>query len=121
MAEKIILCPLMGGECIKDGTARIGADGKPETVACRFWITVRGKHPQTGADIDAQDCSFAWTPMLMIENTKVNRETGAAIESFRNESVTGTRNIAGALIESARINFGAIASRPPDPKLINGN
>jgi len=79
---KKILCPLMGGECVEDGAI---CDG--ELVACRFWVTVQGLHPQTGETINSGDCAIAWTPVLMIENSKVNRETGAAVESFRNEMV----------------------------------
>lgn len=84
MAKDVkIICPLMGGKpCIEDGTI---VDG--ELHACRFWVTVRGKNPQTGAEIDNGDCAIAWTPILLIENSKVNRETGAAVESFRNEMV----------------------------------
>ena len=79
---KKILCPMMGGECVEDGAIRNG-----ELVACRFWVTVQGMHPQTGETISNGDCAIAWTPILMIENSKVNRETGAAVESFRNEMV----------------------------------
>lgn len=76
-----IICPLMGGKpCIEDGAI---VDG--ELVACRFWVHVQGQNPQTGEMVNNGDCSFCWTPMLMIENSKVNRETGAAVESFRNE------------------------------------
>lgn len=39
--------------------------------------------------------------MLMIENTKVNRETGAAIDDFKNESVTNTQLIAKALVQAS--------------------
>jgi hypothetical protein len=77
-----ILCPLMGGECVEDGAIRDG-----ELVACRFWVTVHGLHPQTGEQLNTGDCAMAWTPVLLIENSKVNRETGAAVESFRNEMV----------------------------------
>lgn len=77
-----IICPLNGKACIEDGTV---VDG--ELVACRFWVTVMGKNPQSGETINNGDCAFCWTPVLMIENSKVNRETGAAIESFRNEMV----------------------------------
>lgn len=79
---KKILCPMMGGECVEDGAIRNG-----ELVACRFWVTVQGVNPQTGETISNGDCAIAWTPVLMIENSKVNRETGAAVESFRNEMV----------------------------------
>lgn len=78
-----IICPLMGGEpCVEDGSIRNG-----ELVSCRFWVTVFGKDPQTGKEINNGDCAMAWTPILLIENSKVNRETGSAIESFRNEMV----------------------------------
>lgn len=77
-----IMCPLMGRECIEDGSIVNG-----ELQACRFWIVVQGKHPQSGETISNGDCAMAWQPILMIENSKVNRETGAAIESFRNEMV----------------------------------
>jgi len=78
-----IICPLMGGQaCVEDGSIR-----NNELVACRFWITVIGKDPQTGKEINNADCAMAWNPILLIENSKVNRETGAAIESFRNEMV----------------------------------
>lgn len=80
-----IICPLMGSECIEDGAVKDG-----ELVQCRFWVTVLGQDPQTGETINNGDCAFCWTPVLLIENSKVNRETGAAIESFRNETVTHT-------------------------------
>ena len=81
-----ILCPLSQKQCIEDGTPVV-VDGKAENHACRFWVYVMGKDPQTGADIKQGDCAFAWTPVLLIENSKMQRETGAAVESFRNEMV----------------------------------
>jgi hypothetical protein len=54
---------------------------------------VQGKNPQTGETVSNGDCAFCWTPVLLIENSKVNRETGAAIESFRNEMVKGNEQI----------------------------
>ncbi len=93
-----IICPLMGGEpCVEDGSIRNG-----ELVACRFWVTVIGKDPQTGQEINNGDCAMAWTPVLLIENSKVNRETGAAVESLRNENVTTGQQITGALLQVAQ-------------------
>jgi len=78
-----IICPMMGGEpCVEDGSIRNG-----ELVACRFWVTVQGSNPQTGEVMNHKDCSFAWMPVLMIENSQQQRQTGAAVESFRNEMV----------------------------------
>jgi hypothetical protein len=51
-----------------------------------FWTHVRGTSPQ-GGEVDMPDCAIKWLPMLLIEGSKVGRETGAAVESFRNEMV----------------------------------
>lgn len=63
-------CPLLKKPCIE--------------TKCKFWIQVRGTHPQTGNEIDTWDCSFIFLPMLLIENAKETRQGAAAIESFRN-------------------------------------
>ena len=73
----------MNGPCVEDGALRDG-----ELVKCRFWVAVAGQNPQTGESMNYHDCAMAWLPVLMIENSKVNRETGAAVESLRNENVT---------------------------------
>ena len=92
-----IICPLMGGKpCIEDGSI---VDG--ELCACRFWVNVQGKNPQTGEVVNNGDCAMAWMPVLLIENSKVNRETGAAVESMRNESVTTGQQITNALMKVA--------------------
>jgi len=101
-----IICPLMGGEpCVEDGSIRDG-----ELVACRFWVYVHGKNPQTGEDVKSGDCAMSWTPMLLIENSKVNRETGAAVESFRNEMVKSNDINTQILIARSRQNEKLIAS-----------
>lgn len=96
MARDIkIICPMLGGEpCVEDGSIRNG-----ELVKCRFWVTVMGSNPQTGEVLNKGDCAMAWMPMLLIENSKVNRETGAAVESMRNESVTTGAQLTEALLQ----------------------
>jgi hypothetical protein len=54
---------------------------------CPLYVHLRGADPNTGADVDHWKCSFAYLPMLLIENAQQSRQTGAAIESFRNETV----------------------------------
>lgn len=76
------ICPILNQDCIEDGSI---IDG--ELVACKFWMQVLGNNPQTGEAINTGDCTINWIPILLIENSKVNRETGAAVESFRNETV----------------------------------
>lgn len=54
---------------------------------CAWFMKVRGNNPNTGEEIDDYGCSMAWLPVLMIENSQRQHQTGAAVESFRNEMV----------------------------------
>ena len=54
---------------------------------CAWFIQIRGKHPQTGEEVDEYGCAMALMPMLMIENSRQTSQAGSAIESFRNEMV----------------------------------
>jgi hypothetical protein len=54
---------------------------------CAWFMQVRGKNPNTGDDVDEWGCAIAWLPILTIENSQQQRQTGAAVESFRNEMV----------------------------------
>lgn len=54
---------------------------------CRWYINIRGKHPQKDEIIDQWDCSMAWMPIVMVENAQTNRGQTQAIDSFRNETV----------------------------------
>jgi hypothetical protein len=42
-------------------------------------------NPNTGEQLDDWGCSVAWLPVLLIENSQQQRQTGAAVESLRNE------------------------------------
>ena len=87
--KKEPICPLLKKECVGD--------------SCAFWVTIMGKHPQSGADINMPDCAVRWIPTLLIENSKVGRETGAAVEDFRNHMVKGNAEVAGAITAAARL------------------
>lgn len=54
---------------------------------CAWFTQVRGTNPNTGKEVDEWACAIVWMPMLMIENSQQQRQTGAAVESFRNEMV----------------------------------
>ena len=66
-------CPFINAECIQ--------------FKCTQFIAIRGHNPNTGKEVDEYNCSFAWAPILMIENSQQQRQTAAAVESFRNEMV----------------------------------
>lgn len=56
-------------------------------LECAWFMKIAGTNPNTGKEIDEWGCSMAWLPVLMIENSQQQRQTGAAVESFRNEMV----------------------------------
>lgn len=57
---------------------------------CAWFMKVVGKNPNTGQDIEEWACAVAWMPVLLIENSQQQRQTGAAVESFRNELANAT-------------------------------
>jgi hypothetical protein len=54
---------------------------------CAWFTQLRGNNPNTGEPVDEWGCAIAWIPVLLIENSQQQRQTGAAVESFRNEMV----------------------------------
>lgn len=71
--EKKADCPFWRGACKQHD--------------CRLYIQVMGHNPNTGEQVNRWGCSFEFLPMLLIENSQQQRQTGAAVESFRNEVV----------------------------------
>ena len=60
---------------------------------CPKWINVQGVNPQSGETVNQWDCADTWMPVLMIENSKQQRGTQAAVESFRNEMAKDNREV----------------------------
>ncbi len=58
---------------------------------CTHYIALRGADPQTGQDLDEWGCAIVWGVVAQLEGNKEMRQTAAAIESFRNETVAGQR------------------------------
>lgn len=54
---------------------------------CPKFVAVKFRNPQTGELVDKNGCSDSFLPLLLIENAQMSRQTGAAVESFRNEVV----------------------------------
>jgi hypothetical protein len=70
-------------------------------LECAWFIKVAGTNVNTGKEVEDWACSMAWLPILMIENSNQQRQTGAAIESFRNEMVKGNEMNTQILLASA--------------------
>lgn len=97
-------CPLLKKECVG--------------LKCAWFIKVEGYDMNTGKRVDDWNCAIAWLPMLLIENSGQQRQTGAAVESFRNEMVKAneaSRNLLLATMQSQATNI----EHSPNEKFIN--
>jgi hypothetical protein len=74
-------------------------------LECAWFMQVRGTNPNTGKEVDEWGCAMAWMPILMIENSQQQRQTGAAVESFRNEMVKAN-NVATTMFLMNKPNDG---------------
>jgi hypothetical protein len=81
-------CPLIKEDCVK--------------LKCAWFTRVQGYDMNTGNQVDEYKCAIAWTPMLLVENSGQQRQTGAAVESFRNEMVKVSEQNQKVLIATAK-------------------
>ncbi len=82
-------CPLIKKDCIQN--------------KCAWFTQLRGNNPNTGKEIDEWGCAIAWMPILTIENSQQQRQTGAAVESFRNEMVQANASTAELISNQQRL------------------
>lgn len=61
---------------------------------CPKFVSIKGHDPQTGAVLDRHGCVDSFLPLLLVENAQMSRQTGAAVESFRNEVVKANEEAA---------------------------
>lgn len=83
-------------------------------LECAWFMKIRGSNPNTGQEVDEWGCSMAWLPILLIENSQQQRQTGAAVESFRNEMVKANEN-------SQQVLLATIQQSNPNLKVIEVN
>ena len=93
--EVIITCPL-GSACeeIKDN----------KHYRCRWFQKLYGKNPQSEELLDERRCVFEWSNILQIEHSQFERQTGKAVESFRNLMVEGQNMFLNNVSEIVRRN-----------------
>lgn len=85
---------------------------------CEFWDHVRGKHPQTGQDMDHWCCTMKMQTLLSIENTMAARQTTASVDQLRKEvRESSDQAMAGAIGHLNQQMAHAIATATP-PKLL---
>ncbi len=66
-------CPLIKKDCVE--------------LKCAWYTQMRGTNPNTGEPVDEWGCAVAWMPFMAVEIAQKSNQTGAAVESFRNEVV----------------------------------
>lgn len=67
---------------------------------CPKYVQIRGMDPNSGDPVDRFGCVDSFLPMLLIENSQQQRQTGAAVESFRNEMVRANETSRQMLMQS---------------------
>jgi hypothetical protein len=67
---------------------------------CPKFVTITGINPNNGQPVDQHGCIDSFMGMLLIENSQQSRQTGAAVESFRNEVVKALGNVKAVLLPS---------------------
>lgn len=88
-------CPLVKKDCLQ--------------FKCAWFTQLRGTNPNTGKEIDEWGCAISWLPVLLVENSQQSRQTGAAVESFRNEMVKANES-------SQMLLLAATTLQPPQLK-----
>lgn len=73
-------------------------------LECGWFIKVAGSNPNTGSEIEEWGCAVAWLPIMLIENAHQQKQTGAAVESFRNEMVKANEMSQQVLLSAVKTN-----------------
>lgn len=81
-------CPLVKKDCVE--------------MKCAWFTRIQGFDTNTGNQVDEWQCAISLLPMLLVENSGQQRQTGAAVESFRNEMVKANDQTAKVLLASVK-------------------
>jgi len=88
-------CPLIKKDCIG--------------LKCAWFTQMRGMNPNTGQEIDEWGCAVTWMPIMAVEIAQKSNQTGAAVESFRNEVVKANQQNQQLYLQS--LNQGIIPAQ----------
>jgi hypothetical protein len=96
-------CPLIKKDCIG--------------LKCAWFTQVRGMNPNTGEEIDEWNCAITWMPIMAIEIAQKENQTGAAVESFRNEVIKGNQENQKLYINAIQQGIVPAQITPLEPSL----
>lgn len=81
-------CPLIKKDCVE--------------LKCAWFTRIQGYDMNTGNQVDEYQCAVTLMPMLLVENSGQQRQTSAAVESFRNEMVKANEQSHKVLLAAAK-------------------
>jgi hypothetical protein len=99
-------CPLIQKKCVEE--------------KCAWYTCVRGTNPNTGQEIDEWKCAMSWMPMMAVEIAQKSNQTGAAVESFRNEVVEANHQNQQLYAHALQQGINVAQITPINPPMIGG-
>ena len=99
-------CPLLQKKCVEH--------------KCAWYTCVRGTNPNTGEEIDDWRCAVSWMPMMTVEIAQKSNQTGAAVESFRNEVVEANHQNQQLYAHALQQGINVAQITPINPPMIGG-
>jgi hypothetical protein len=96
-------CPLIKKDCVG--------------IKCSWYTQMRGTNPNTGEPVDEWGCAVTWMPVMAVEIAQKSNQTGAAVESFRNEVVKGNQQNQQLYIQSLQQGIIPTQVTPLNPLL----
>lgn len=99
-------CPLIQKKCVEE--------------KCAWYTCVRGTNPNTGQEIDEWKCAMSWMPMMAVEIAQKSNQTGAAVESFRNEVVEANHQNQQLYAHALQQGINVAQITPLNPPMIGG-
>ena len=80
-------CPLMKGVCVNGFVkGQMPEDENTgERTKCAFFITLKGKDPQSQKEYDDPGCSWHWLPILQVETNQMVRFNVASTDKVASE------------------------------------
>ena len=99
-------CPLIQKKCVEH--------------KCAWYTCVRGTNPNTGEEIDDWRCAVSWMPMMTVEIAQKSNQTGAAVESFRNEVVEANHQNQQLYAHALQRGINVAQITPINPPMIGG-
>jgi hypothetical protein len=99
-------CPLIQKKCVEH--------------KCAWYTCVRGTNPNTGKEIDEWNCAVSWMPVMAVEIAQKSNQTGAAVESFRNEVVEANHQNQQLYAHALQQGINVAQITPLNPPMIGG-